>query len=53
MLTDEYFNNLSAYSEVVQNFFSDGADYEVINRSKYACLFLMKKNEQSVVLHPY
>ena len=45
MLTDEYFNNLSTFTETVQSFFSENGDYEVINRGKFACLFLLKKNE--------
>lgn len=53
MLTDEYFNDLSTYKETIQVFFADGNDYEVINKDKYAQLFLTKKNEQAVVLHPY
>lgn len=52
VLTDEYFNNLSAYRDPIQKFYSLSQGYRPLNSEAQAQVFLMRRVEDKTKLHP-
>ena len=54
VLTDEYFNNLCAYRDTVNNFFTQDTDerkYQPLNSYGHACVFFVCKNTRKSEIH--
>lgn len=43
MISDEWFNNLSAYKDTICNFFQKNSGYDILNEDIQACVFFFKK----------